>query len=68
MKYLPFIITSTFLYPQDLEIIPVLEYGYESDSEEYHLDNVEIHDFEVDVLGRYSRGKLNIQTYLAIKK
>jgi hypothetical protein len=65
LKYLPFIITSTFLYPQDLEIIPVLEYGYESDSEEYHLEDVKTHDFEVDVLGRYSRGKLNIQTYLA---
>jgi hypothetical protein len=43
-----------------LEIIPVLEYGYESDSEEYHLDNVEIHDFEVGFVGSYIGEKLNI--------
>ncbi len=42
-----------------------MTYGYESDSEKYHQEGVESHDFEVGLLGCYSRGKLNIQTYLA---
>ena len=65
MKFLIFIIIYTFLQSQELEITPRLTYGYESDSEEYHQEGVESHDFEVGVLGRYSRGGLNIQTYLA---
>ncbi len=65
MKFLTFIIIYTFLQSQELEITPRLTYGYESDSEEYHQEGVESHDFEVGVLGRYSRGGLNIQTYLA---
>ena len=65
MKFLVFIIIYTFLQSQELEITPRLTYGYESDSEEYHQEGVESHDFEVGVLGRYSRGGLNIQTYLA---
>ena len=58
-------IFSTFLYSQDFEINPVLEYGYESDSEEYHLKDVEIHDFEVGFVGNYIGEKLNIQAHMA---
>ena len=65
MKYLPSIIFSTFLYSQDLEMNPVLEYGYESDSEEYHLEDVKTHDFEVGFIGSYIGKKLNIQAHMA---
>ena len=65
LKYLSFIIFFTFLYSQDLEMNPVLEYGYESDSEEYHLENVAVHDFEVGFIGSYSMKKLKIQVHMA---
>ena len=65
MKYLPTIIFSTFLYSQDLEMKPVLEYRYESNSEEYHLEDVKVHDFEVGFIGNYVGEKLNIQAHMA---
>ena len=57
-------IVFAFLHSEELGIDPIFTYGYESDSEEYHLEDVETHDFEVGIIGSYSRKKLNIQTYL----
>ena len=65
MKYLPFIIISAVLYSQDLVLNPVLEYGYESDGEQYHIESAAVHDFEVGFIGSYSREKLNIQAHMA---
>jgi len=44
---------------------PVLEYGYESYSEQYHVESAAVHDFEVGFIGSYSREKMNIQAHLA---
>ena len=65
MKFLVFIIIYTFLQSQEMEITPRLTYGYESDSEEYHLEDVDIHDFEVGFIGTYIGKKLNIQAHMA---
>ena len=40
-------------------------YGYQSDSEAYHIENAAVHDIEVGILGQYSRQKLTIQTHMA---
>ena len=55
----------SFSPAQGLKIIPEFNYQYQSDSEEYHLQNATVHDFEVGAFGSYSNQKLNIQTYLA---
>ena len=43
----------------------MLTYGYQSDSEEYHIESAAVHDIEVGMLGQYSRQKLTIQTRMA---
>ena len=54
-----------FLHAQPMSISPVIVYQYESDSEEYHLENANVHQFEIGMLGQYSRGKLNIISRMA---
>ena len=55
----------SFCLAQGLKILPEFHYQYQSDSEEYHLQNAAVHDFEVGALGSFSNQKLSIQTYLA---
>ena len=58
----PFLV---FLHAQPMSISPVVLYQYESDSEEYHLENANVHQFEIGMLGQYSKGKLNIISRMA---
>ena len=51
----------TCLQAKDIDVNPQFIYEYESDSEQYHLENEDVHDFEVGIIGCYSKEKLNIQ-------
>ena len=44
---------------------PQFIYEYKSDSEQYHIENAAVHDFEIGIIGCYSMKKLNIQAHMA---
>ena len=46
---------------------PQFIYEYESNSEEYSIGSATVHEFEVGILGQYSKQKINIQTPLRKK-
>jgi len=60
LKYLSPWPLLAMLCAQSISFSPELTYHYESDSEEYSIENIPIRDYELTILGQYKSNKLNI--------
>jgi len=55
--FLPFLV---MVYSQSLSISPEFTYQYESDNEQYAIEELAIQDYELIIIGQYRKDKLNI--------
>jgi len=55
--FLPFLVIA---YSESLSISPEFTYGYESDNEQYAIEDLAIQDYELTFIGTYNKDKLNI--------
>jgi hypothetical protein len=55
--FLPFLV---MVYSQSLSISPEFSYQYESDNEQYAIEDLAIQDYEIIIIGEYSKNKFNL--------
>ena len=51
-----------FIFGQSISYYPELTFRYESDSEQYSMEELSIQDYELTITGQYTSKKLNILT------
>jgi len=59
-KYILFSPLLVIAFSQSLSILPEFTYQYESDDEQYAIEGLAVHDYELIIIGQYNKDKLNI--------
>ncbi|MBC8255690.1 MAG: hypothetical protein H8E85_00070, partial [Candidatus Marinimicrobia bacterium] len=60
ITYLFFLLFIGVVSSQHLSITPELTYQYESDNEQYIAEGLAVQDYELIIIGKYRKDKLNI--------